>query len=442
MESHLTVGFVAEVCRQWREIVLASPRMWSSISYLSQADRALEWLKRSKAVPLQIFFHPRPSATLPNQVAEAVMMEIGRIQEFNICLSPHNILPFLRLNEAASAPLLEQITLISDSPDFSISPETLCRDMPSLRRLELVNIRISSELSPFPNLESLKIIPLTSGIEATSLLSLLHSSPKLEEIEIRLPNLSNIYIGANALGVSAILAHIECPLDAKVTFENTDPHHGEPDLSGLVTICGRLAKTGSPPLDFVLLDGSLDGGFQLNVRGGDRTYILLRLRVEERYYPMLGLAVCSALPIKHNSTLMMEGFGEMTQTEWANAFRSWERVHTLHLVDINIGALMALMKPSSEDPPLSKLHTLYLSFCHLSRGRGSNDRSEFHIVKNLLEERKHLGIPITKVSIKDCTILKEDVDDLMELADIDWDYDDGGSPEEAYWTDSSFGSDM
>ncbi|KAJ8703244.1 hypothetical protein PTI98_001882 [Pleurotus ostreatus] len=331
--------------------------------------------------------------------------------------------------------------------------------MPSLRRLELVNIRISSELSPFPNLESLKIIPLTSGIEATSLLSLLHSSPKLEEIEvhgvfqdstidvsklpqIQLPNLSNIYIGANALGVSAILAHIECPLDAKVTFENTDPHHGEPDLSGLVTICGRLAKTGSPPLDFVLLDGSLDGGFQLNVRGGDRTYILLRLRVEERYYPMLGLAVCSALPIKHNSTLMMEGFGEMTQTEWANAFRSWERVHTLHLVDINIGALMALMKPSSEDPPLSKLHTLYLSFCHLSSGRGSNDRSEFHVVKNLLEERKHLDIPITKVSIKDCTILKEDVDDLMELADIDWDYDDGGSPEEAYWTDSSYGSDM
>lgn len=211
----------------------------------------------------------------------------------------------------------------------------------------------------------------------------------------------------------------------------------------MVKICGRLAKTGSPPLDFVLLDGSLggslDGEFQLNVRGGDRTYIFLKLRVEECYYPLLGLAVCSALPVKRNSTLM-QGFEEMSQTEWANAFRSREQVHTLHLVDINIGALMALMKSSSEDPPLSKLHTLYLSFCHLSSGRGSNDRSEFHVVKNLLEKRKHLDIPIKKVSIKDCTILKEDVDDLMELADIDWDYDDGGSPDEAFWTHSS--SDM
>lgn len=51
MNSHAVAG----VCRQWRELLLATPHMRSIID-LNARERVLELLKLSKSAPLQICF--------------------------------------------------------------------------------------------------------------------------------------------------------------------------------------------------------------------------------------------------------------------------------------------------------------------------------------------------------------------------------------------------
>lgn len=131
-----------------------SPRMWRFID-LSRTEVTLELLKRSQCAPLQVSIMPRPYTEQYIRVVEAVMVEIGRIQELEICLPPSNIVRVLCSNKAASALILEQLTLVVPfSEQFAPPADVLRRDMPCLRHLELHNFNITSELPHFRNLSS------------------------------------------------------------------------------------------------------------------------------------------------------------------------------------------------------------------------------------------------------------------------------------------------
>ncbi len=98
------------------------------------------------------------------------------------------------------------------------------------------------------------------------------------------------------------------------------------------------------------------------------------------------------------------------------------QVHDLHLTAIRPVALAALLKSSSQDLSLFRLHTLH-SIYHgkLSSKHHGEHTSSFSALVGLLAERKLLNMPITKVVIKSSTISARGIDKLRRLAVIDWD---------------------
>lgn len=147
------VGRISGVCCQWREILLASPRIWSSID-VTRVESVLEVLKQSKSVPLKIRCEENYYTEPHRHAAEAVMAEVGRIQDLDLSLTPNDLVNFLRLNRDASASMIEHLRLkaIVSLDPFSLPPDIMRRGMPSLRRLDLTNMNISSQLPTLPHL--------------------------------------------------------------------------------------------------------------------------------------------------------------------------------------------------------------------------------------------------------------------------------------------------
>ncbi|KAI0808957.1 hypothetical protein BC629DRAFT_1076986 [Irpex lacteus] len=52
---------VSQVCRSWRRLTLSMPLLWKYLDFLEGPpyERSLEWIRRSKQVPLDIFIHLR-----------------------------------------------------------------------------------------------------------------------------------------------------------------------------------------------------------------------------------------------------------------------------------------------------------------------------------------------------------------------------------------------
>lgn len=435
---------VLGVCRQWRDILLATPGVWCSID-LSSTELTLELLKRSRLAPLQVSIRPRPCLYTEQHicVAEAIMVEIGRIQELTISLPPINIVRVLCSNEAASAPILEQLRLaVSSAEPFALPVDILCRDMPSLRHLELHNFNITSKLPPFPHLEYLHISTLGHGIRSSLLLRSLCHCSRLKDIEVRglvndiftdtswppveLPKLTRIYIEADFLEAAAIFAHLRYPPNARVIFSNTRIRQEEPDLSGLVEICGHFAKTDALSIDRVLLDGSYYDRLRLTVWSQDDIYLSLKLETEQAHNPMLCTALCSALPFNPYCALEIEGFKKMTQPKWSNLFLRCSQICEINFIAISAEhCIMALMKASVDKPLLPHLQTIRFTTCGLTVVRGGwKFTSLFDALKDLLVERRHLGIPVEGVSIVGCSITAGEVDELRKLTELDWDGED------------------
>ncbi|KAF4572449.1 hypothetical protein AB1N83_012937 [Pleurotus pulmonarius] len=436
---------VAWVCRQWRDVALASPRLWSFID-TARGEYALELLARSKSAPLRVTCLTTPSTERPEPIFEAIMKEVGHIQKLTICLPLSDILHFLRLNGAASAPMLQFLQVIStdEQPTTPLPPDILLREMPSLLHLGLSDIEIRSDLPPFPHLTYLTISVPSFPMTSSQLLHILRHSPKLERIvvygvaangfldasisPIQLPNLSQIDILSYDLEVSAILANAEYPPSASVAFINQTLHAGEPDLTSLAKICRHLhqGKGARPSINNIELVGDIFGGFRLTVLDKNNVHLLsVRLEVERRYSPASSLVLCMALGLETLSCLTLQSFEHQTETGWSSLLSHCTEVQDLRLTDVYTPLIKALMGSSSNEPPLPKLQTLRVHQSTFVTRRLDGDASFFVAFKEFLEKRKHLDIPVKAVKISTSIITAELVEELRGLTEITWDGDEG-----------------
>ncbi|CAA7261322.1 unnamed protein product [Cyclocybe aegerita] len=105
---------LAVVCQQWRQIVLATPRLWT-VASIKIAKRAVkpcaqmtqEWLRRSGRLPLSLEIYeekPRPtfmsyinqrSAVDPTPIFEAVNAHMHHVRSLEVHFDM-KCLPFLR----------------------------------------------------------------------------------------------------------------------------------------------------------------------------------------------------------------------------------------------------------------------------------------------------------------------------------------------------------
>ncbi|KAF4562521.1 hypothetical protein EYR36_003915 [Pleurotus pulmonarius] len=428
------VGAIGGVCRQWREILLASPRIWSSIE-VSRLDYALELLQRANSVPLEISCEERSYTDPCRRVAEVVMSEVSRIQSLGVSLHPTDLVQFLRLNRNASAPILENLRLSATSthPEpFTLPHDILHREMPSLRQLVLNNMGISLQLPPLPQLIYLRIA--THSIDASLILASIKGTPKLEELHIeglvlddctdsletviRLPNLTNISLAAMDLEDAAMLTKIEYPPGARVHFSHKYKYWGEPDLSTLVGVCRRL-QIDPLPIDTVLLSSRSRGQTQMiiGVHHHEPYHLNLSLNIEPRYSPASCMTLCSALSLGDVSILKVVGFSMTPPTEWPNLYRCFPQARSLHLIHTSTWYFRTLMQGSTEEPPLPALETLRFSQCEFL----VTSAQLIKALKALLKERKALNTPVATVIIRMSSITEEAVKELEDLTEVDWD---------------------
>ncbi|KAF9491124.1 hypothetical protein BDN71DRAFT_101771 [Pleurotus eryngii] len=334
---------VAEVCRGWRDVALASPQLWCSFD-LSDPDRALVLLKRSQPAPLHISCGSTPLLiTEENEdMTKSIMAEIHRIQELYLfTFMADCILLILNMNGTAGAPLLRRLRLKSfpSSIATSMPPAILRREMPCLHRLELKDTNFSPGLPPLSHLTNLKISLSTSTMTPSSLLTSIQYATNLKEINVsgmatdddsaptttrvHLPHLVSISITSNDIESSAIFANIEYRPSATIVFTSRRAPRAMPDLSNLITIFRHFIVPGAAMIQRVELSAKYPGQFQLATWGPgpqSSTSLVISLALRFDDYPPVCSILCSALPLENVLALGIQNFYLPLQPDWESIF--------------------------------------------------------------------------------------------------------------------------
>ncbi|KAJ7629767.1 hypothetical protein DFH06DRAFT_709862 [Mycena polygramma] len=146
---------LAEICRRWREIALATPELWSAISSFDnnrdgQELRVFElWLKRSRHCPLSIRLGT--DAWASHELVEAVIPHRARWQYLKIKLEGESLplidgaMPFLRHLE---------LKIDDDSPPVFITTH----GVPLLRTAILNDVAAAHVILPWEQLTSLTLL--------------------------------------------------------------------------------------------------------------------------------------------------------------------------------------------------------------------------------------------------------------------------------------------
>ncbi|KAG9217753.1 hypothetical protein CCMSSC00406_0003558 [Pleurotus cornucopiae] len=400
---------VAEVCRGWRDVALASPQLWCSFD-LSDPDRALVLLKRSRPAPLHISCGNTPLIiTEENEdMIKSIMAEIHRIQELDLfTFMADCILLILNMNGTAGASLLQRLRLKSfpSSIATSMPPDILRREMPCLHRLELEDINFSPGLPPLPHLRYLKISLSTSTITSSSLLTSIQYATNLKEIHIsgmakdddsaptttrvHLPHLVSISITSNDIESSAIFANLEYPPSAAV-------------------------------IQRVELSAKYPGQFQLAAWGAgpqSSTSLAISLVLRFNDYSSVCSILCSALPFEDVLALGIQNFNLTLQPNWETIFNRCKEVVHLRFNHVSSSPFRALLNLT--DSPLPKLQNIHLVSC-------TNPDPSLDI---FVERRKHLGVPVQaqihKVDWDGKESISEDEDEKEGDSEDEYDFERG-----------------
>ena len=179
---------VASVCKTWREIMFATPELWTSINIFSysisiplHAELAEQWLDRAGALPLSITVYCNQSSLSDDTVHpddlsplfEVLRRHSARWRELTLYI-PMDFYPCFQ-GDLSSAPILEVFRLLPSEEYTTHSHRLILTDTP-----RLVNLEIS-----FPRL--VDIMPQWGGLthfeaEAVSveeILYLLRMAPSL-----------------------------------------------------------------------------------------------------------------------------------------------------------------------------------------------------------------------------------------------------------------------
>lgn len=433
---------VTGVCRQWRELLLATPDMWNIID-LNAHDRALELLKRSKSAPLQIRFrgpafeslsdvNSVPSAA-DELLARAVGADSGRIMELDMqTFTTTELMNLMRLYFGTGPRMLESLRLTATIRS-TLQTGTLQYDMPFLRRLELHDVVINSPLPFLPRLSYLKLI-----VKSTDLLPSLQNTPHLEELDahvckgqytgnpVSLPKLATLIIVADELEGAVILSNIEYPSITRVCFSNLERPTGDNNLFHLVEAIRRFANPSAPPVDTAIMNSSgLGDSFKMHVgtlgTSSGRANFSLELKLSDQngqYLPSC-LRLCSAFSPRRLRYLNVGGWLGLSVLDWRSLFGHFQGVQDLFLDTVQVQAFQALLKAPHLKRPhiLPNLRKLQVFRCGLYPVLQA---AMYHTFVGFLKERKRSKVAVEDVTIDDSYISKNEAKELQRLTHVQW----------------------
>ncbi|EPS94734.1 hypothetical protein FOMPIDRAFT_1054808 [Fomitopsis schrenkii] len=175
---------VTHVCKQWREVALSCPALWSHIAVTTRRELMTALLERSRALPLSVALAPDPDqdsrhpydahpydaypyrrpTTNTMGTAELILSQLRRIRTLWISVDPEHTLSLLRLLESP-APLLESLLITghdnaSANKGLQSSINLLLRrpDSHNLRQLHLQTFTLEWDVvASLPNLTHLTL---------------------------------------------------------------------------------------------------------------------------------------------------------------------------------------------------------------------------------------------------------------------------------------------
>ncbi len=441
-KCYKAVYAVAGVCRQWRQLLLATPDMWNIID-LNAHDRAFELLKLSKSAPLHIRFR-RPtfeslsdSNSVPSAADELVARAVGadswRIRELDMQTSTTaELMNLMRLYFGTGPRMLESLRLKATIRS-TLQTGTLEYDMPSLRCLDLRDVVINRPIPFLPRLAYLKLI-----VRSTDLLPSLQNTPQLEELEayvykgqytgnpVSLPKLANLTIVADELEAAVVLSNIEYPSITRVCFSNLERPTGDNDLFHLVEAIRRFANPSAPPVDTAFMNSwRLGDSFEMYVgtlgTSSGRANFSLELKLSHQngqYLPSC-LRLCSAFSPKKLRYLHVGGWLGLSVMDWRSLFGHFQGAQDLFLDTVQVQAFRALLKAPHLKRPhvLPNLRKLLAFRCGLYPVLQG---AMYRTFVGFLKERKRSKVAVEDVAIDDSYISKNQAKELQRLTHVQW----------------------
>ncbi|KAJ7917683.1 hypothetical protein B0H13DRAFT_319864 [Mycena leptocephala] len=229
----LSPTLLTQICREWREIALAIPTLWSAIPIsCSDSPQDFErhdiWLSRSNFCPLSIeIVEGRYVNCRPENLA-AVIAQRARWEQLKIHLWAHSSLPTIE----GPMPLLRHLDLVLKD-HFSTANVIVCSEAPMLRSVILNDLAASKVILPWAQLTSLTLTtvyprecaPLlkeTPNLVHCELGLVLNDDDDMSSAEIQLPCLESLTLKYKYQSMTDYL-HILRPCSPQPSGHGTFP---------------------------------------------------------------------------------------------------------------------------------------------------------------------------------------------------------------------------
>ncbi|KDQ51397.1 hypothetical protein JAAARDRAFT_41247 [Jaapia argillacea MUCL 33604] len=225
---------VTHVCRHWREVALATPRLWCSLPF-QRPKWVPEMIVRSRLAPLHVTVNRRTMTSQyprPLPQIHSALEHMSRIRSLVLELPASDL---RTLSLSPPAPALNTLTLFNwgTRNTFPIPEDAFGLVTPSLRRLDLTGCTPSWGSPMFNGLTSLRVknnsVAESGRPTFTRLLEILSGNPQLESLAlidclsspssdshprnpaVRLPMLTFLHLEDEALGCSHLLSSLSVP---------------------------------------------------------------------------------------------------------------------------------------------------------------------------------------------------------------------------------------
>jgi hypothetical protein len=417
---------LAQVCRRWRHLILASPSYLGLSLLCMPGTPVADMLAHSPPFPLTIdHLLTNTDDGIATEDEEGILLALERRDRVRRIRLRMPVLTLKRLIKAIDEefPMLEYLYLYT-TPQTVLDPGLslpLTLRAPRLRHLVVFNFPVptgSPLLSGLVTL-SLEHIPLSSNFSLTELLQRLSLMPELEILrisfysphpdqdiegqllhtslptQITLPNLRWFGFGDPITTMEAVLPLINMPL-----LEVTELMSFNYRTFSILFILQLMCKTEKPRFKSVRVTFS-DRYIVVTMypceQGGTRTLRIHIFRVHPDW------AVAATVQITHGiraafsevDSLILENETSLEwheeladRTQWRTFLGSFSNVRTLHVSGGRIEELVRALQPDDGETPIELLPELTVLSYSMSSYVGESCRS-------FLDIRRNAGRPVT-----------------------------------------------